>query len=116
MINKSNLPDNFISWDESVDRVGGDEEFLIELLNDLKDLVEDNLDKIKNLISENNYSEVRELAHSIKGSSGNLGLYSMYENTMNLENSAKEENSESMNIYFKNLEDDFDKLQQLLNN
>ena len=84
----SNLPENYISWNESVDRVGGEEDFLIELLNDLKDLVQQNLDKIKQFIDENNYTKIRELAHSMKGASGNLGLNIMYDTTLNLENNA----------------------------
>ncbi len=55
----SNLPENYISWNESVNRVGGEEDFLIELLNDLKDLVQQNLDKIKQFIDENNYTKIR---------------------------------------------------------
>ncbi len=110
----SNLPENYISWNESVDRVGGEEDFLIELLNDLKDLVQQNLDKIKQFIDENNYTKIRELAHSMKGASGNLGLNIMYDTTLNLENNAKEQNVENVNKYFKNLEIDYKNLEILL--
>ena len=110
----SNLPENYISWNESVDRVGGGEDFLVELLNDLKDMVQQNLDKIKQSIDENNYTEIRELAHSMKGASGNLGLNTMYDTTLNLENFAKEENIEKVNKYFKILEIDYKNLIILL--
>lgn len=114
MKNLSNLPENYISWDDSVERVGGEEDFLVELLNDLKDLVQVNLTKIKSLITENNFLEIRELAHSMKGASGNLGLNTMYESTMNLEQSAKEENKSDINKHVENLEGDFKNLKILL--
>ena len=114
MKNTSTLPENFISWDDSVARVGGEEDFLIELLNDLKVMVKDNVEKIQKYINENNYKEIRELAHSMKGASGNLGLSTMYDTTLNLENNAKEEHIENVNKYFKSLEIDYKNLEILL--
>ena len=114
MKNLSTLPENFISWNDSVDRVGGEEDFLVELLNDLKELVQQNLEKIKKYINENNYTEIRELAHSMKGASGNLGLNTMYDSTLNLEQNAKDQNIENINKYYSNLENDYKNLIELL--
>jgi HPt (histidine-containing phosphotransfer) domain-containing protein len=111
---KSALPENYILWDDSVARVGGEEDFLIELLNDLKAMVHENIEKIQKHINKNNYKEIRELAHSMKGASGNLGLNIMYDTTLNLENNAKEQNVENVNKYFKNLEIDYKNLKILL--
>ena len=116
MKSEKSLPENFISWEDSVDRVGGEEEFLIELLNDLKEMIDENLKKIQSYIHEKKYHEIRELAHSIKGASGNLGLNTVYDTTLNLENNAKEENLEKINKYFKNLEQDYRHLSILLDN
>lgn len=116
MKNLSDLPQNFISWNDSVDRVGGEEDFLIELLNDLKDLVQQNLEKIKKYINENNYTEIREIAHSMKGASGNLGLNTLYDTTLNLEQQAKEQNLESINKYYFDLENEYKYLELLLKN
>ena len=108
------LPENFISWQDSVDRVGGEEDFLIELLNDFREMIDENLRKIQSSIEEKNFIEIRELAHSMKGASGNLGLNTIYDTTLNLENNAKEQNLEKINKYFKNLEMDFKHLNLLL--
>jgi HPt (histidine-containing phosphotransfer) domain-containing protein len=116
MESEKSIPENFISWEDSVARVGGEEEFLIELLNDLKEMIKENLKKTKSYIREKNYHEIRELAHSMKGASGNLGLNTLYDTTLNLENNAKEENLEKINEYFRNLEQDYINLNILLDN
>ena len=77
-------------------------------------MVKDNVEKIQKYINENNFKEIRELAHSMKGASGNLGLNTMYDTTLNLEHNAKEQNVENVNKYFKNLEIDYKNLEILL--
>lgn len=50
------------------------------------------LEQLEIAINEKNYSEVRNVAHSIKGSSGNLKFNEMYELAKELEHSAKAAN------------------------
>ena len=116
MKNLSNVPDNFISWEDSVSRVGGEEDFLVELLTDLKEMVKNSIEKIKKNLKNTEFKEIRELAHSMKGASGNLGLNTMYEATLNLEQSAKDQNANSISKYLEDLEDDYKNLEVLLNN
>jgi HPt (histidine-containing phosphotransfer) domain-containing protein len=110
----SSLPPNFISWEDSVARVGDDEEFLIELLTDLKEMVEENLPNLKDNLESSNFSEIKAIAHSIKGASGNLGLNIIYDITMNLENSAKNSDAESSKKYITDLDSEFANLKFLV--
>ncbi|MFC2088869.1 Hpt domain-containing protein [Calditrichota bacterium] len=110
----SSLPSNFISWEESVARVGGDEEFLLELLTDLKEMVEENLPKLKDSLKNSDFSDIKAIAHSMKGASGNLGLNTIYETTLNLENSATNSDAESSNKYIVELESGFESLKFLV--
>ena len=116
MKNLSNVPENFISWEDSVYRVGGEEDFLIELLTDLREMVKDNIEKIKSSLDKIDFKEIRELAHSMKGASGNLGLNTMYKATMNLEQSAKDQNAGDISKYFEDLKIDYKNLEALLQN
>ena len=116
MKNLYNVPENFISWDDSVSRVGGEEDFLIELLTDLREMVRDNIEKIKNSLDKVEFKEIRELAHSMKGASGNLGLNTLYEATMNLEQSAKDQNASDISKYLEDLKIDYKNLEALLQN
>ncbi len=110
----SKLPENFISWEDSVARVGDDEEFLIELLNDLYDLIKSNIPKLEQAKQDSDFSTLKMIAHSIKGASGNLGLNTIFEITSNLEESANNSDLESVNKYFSALEEDFKNLKYIL--
>ncbi len=110
----SSLPANFISWEESVARVGDDEEFLIELLGDFFEMMVENIPKLKDSLKNSNFNEIKEISHSMKGASGNLGLNTIYETTLNLEMSAKNTDAESANKYLAALESDFDNLKYIL--
>ena len=114
MKNLSNIPENFVYWEDSVNRVGGDEEFLVELLTDLKGMVNDNIEKIKKSLENIDFKEIRELAHSMKGASGNLGLNTMYEVTSNMEQSAKDQDAINIKKHLENLEEDYKNLIVLL--
>jgi histidine phosphotransfer protein HptB len=116
MKNLSNVPENFISWEDSVSRVGGEEDFLVELLTDLREMVRDNIEKIINSLTKVDFKEIRELAHSMKGASGNLGLNTMYEATMKLEESAKDQNANDICKYLEALKIDYKNLEALLQN
>lgn len=52
------------------------------------------LEQLKSAIDKHNYQEIGNIAHSIKGSSGNLKFDAMYELAKELEHSAKTERSE----------------------
>lgn len=112
----SELPENFILWEQSVNRVGDDEEFLLELLNDLNEMVEESIPQLKQALDDSDFQTTKEIAHSLKGSSGNLGLNIMYETTMNLEKSADEEDKDSAIKYLSSLEEDFENLKYILKN
>jgi len=110
----THLPQGFISWKESVERVGDDEEFLIELLNDLKTLVKESLPNLIELARNSNFPEIRAIAHSIKGASGNLGLNMIYQTTLNLEDKANKSNSDEVNQLIEDLVLEFEHLKTLV--
>ena len=110
----SELPENFILWEQSVARVGDDEEFLLELLNDLNEMVEESIPQLKQALDDSDFKTIKEKAHSLKGSSGNLGLNIMYENTMNLEKSADSDDKDSALKCLSSLEEDFENLKYIL--
>jgi len=57
-------------------------------------MVKENLENIQKYIDRKNFTKIREIAHSLKGASANLGLNTMFDSTLNLENFAKEEHIE----------------------
>ncbi len=56
-----------------------DEEIIYEILNDFLNDTETQLIRLKEEVIQKNYSQVAEIAHSIKGASGNLRINTLYE-------------------------------------
>ena len=66
MVDLSRLPENLIDLNDGLSRVGGDEEFFIELLNDLAELGQDCLLKLKEAVNIGNRIKAREIKYCHK--------------------------------------------------
>ncbi len=79
-----------IDLETALERLGGDKEFLIELLGELIKQIEISLPDLKKAIETANYDEVRSIAHGLKGAAANLGADKISEQFLQLENMGKE--------------------------
>ncbi len=103
-----------IDIDSVLERIGGDESFLQELLDIY---IEDFMDKYPQLeqaITEGDFNSIREIGHSLKGASGNLSLTGLQETAYGIELSGKEENIEQAKVLFARLKEEFTKLKNVL--
>lgn len=85
MVDFSKLPADFVDFEEAITRVGGDEEFYAELLQDLRELGEECLPKLREAVDTSNAGLLNETAHMLKGAAGNLGLKHLQDITFRLE-------------------------------
>ena len=85
---------------------GGDMEFLKELIEIFKTDCPEKLAGISRAIKEKNFKALDKTAHSLKGSSGNLGLTLVYELSWEIEKMGKTKNMEGANKTFKQLEEE----------
>jgi HPt (histidine-containing phosphotransfer) domain-containing protein len=100
--------------DSVLERVGGDESFFLELLDIY---VEDFLEKyalLEHAIAESDFTNIREIGHSLKGASGNLSLTSLQETAYGIELSGKENDIEQARLMFARLKEEFIKLKNFL--
>ncbi len=81
-----------IDWETAIERLGGDKEFLIELLNELVEQIDQSLPDLKTAIEQKNYSDVRSIAHGLKGAAANLGADQISARFYELEMMGKNEN------------------------
>lgn len=79
-----------IDWETAIERLGGDKEFLIELLNELVEQIDQSLPDLKTAIEQKNYSDVRSIAHGLKGAAANLGADKISAKFYELETMGKE--------------------------
>jgi len=103
-----------IDIDSVLERIGGDESFLQELLDIY---IEDFMEKYTQLeqaVAEGNFNNIKEIGHSLKGASGNLSLTGLQETAYGIELSGKEENIEQAKLLFIRLKEEFIKLKDFL--
>ena len=103
-----------IDMESVLERVGGDEAFLQELLDIY---IEDFLEKYVSLeqaIAEGDFNNIKEIGHSLKGSSGNLSLNGLHETAYGMELSGKENDIEKARHLFAKLKEEFLKLKNFL--
>ena len=74
-----------LDYHEALDRLGGDEEFLNELLQELLIQIDQNFNEIKLAIENKNFSELKMISHSLKGASANLNVTRMADHFLSLE-------------------------------
>lgn len=81
-----------IDWTEAMEQCGDDEDFLRELLSDLRGEIDAQIVKmdevLKNPINEQSFLHIMRASHVIKGASSNLMCQELRETSTNLEQSA----------------------------
>ncbi len=92
----------------------GDMEFLKELIEIFKADCPEKLAGISRAIKEKDFKAIDETAHSLKGSSGNLGLTCVYEISYKLEKMGKSENIEGAEETLKELEEEVERFKNFV--
>ena len=93
MINHQNINrDNPINYREVLERIGGDTEFLEDLLKIFFLEFEEKKAQIEDALEGADFSLIQELGHSLKGASANLSLPSLRRDASALEIAGREKN------------------------
>jgi HPt (histidine-containing phosphotransfer) domain-containing protein len=108
------MSDKLLDYREALDRLGGDEEFLKELLAELITQVDDNLDGLREAVRSKNYSNLKTLSHSLKGASANLNVTRMAEHLFELENLGASLSVEGAEYYIDQVKADRNELADFL--
>lgn len=80
-----------LDYTAALERLGGDEEFLLELLHELISLIDGNIDSIRAAVKNSDYISLKSIAHNIKGASANLNVSGMAHYFARLEEMAANE-------------------------
>ncbi len=100
-----------IDLDSALERLGGDKEFLVELLEDLNDQIRESIPSIEKSIKDSDFTELRAKAHSIKGAAANLSVIGLANKFSELEQKALTEDGAGATELLENikaLKDEFD--------
>ena len=101
------MSDDVIDLPEALERVQDDKGFLVELLDVFQ---EDFLKKravLAEALTTKDIMKVREVAHSMKGSSGNISAKGIYAVCLDLEKLAKTNSTDGMQDLARNIDVQF---------
>jgi HPt (histidine-containing phosphotransfer) domain-containing protein len=77
-------------------RLGLEKEEFIELVDIFVTSADEDIQKLRDAFAANNIDAVKEAAHSLKGSSGNMGFQKISENAAMIEQNARKGSIEGM--------------------
>lgn len=97
-----------IDLESALDRTGNDEDFLYELINIYVDDYEEKQQELKTAIEQEDYSQIQEIGHSLKGSSANLSLTYMQAASLDMEMAGREKDIQKAQESLKKLESEFE--------
>ncbi len=103
-----------IDMDSVLERIGGDESFFQELLDIYVDDFVEKYVSLENAIGQSDFNTIKEIGHSLKGSSGNLSLTSLHETAYGIELAGREYDIEQAKLTFAKLHEEFKKLKESL--
>ena len=89
---KTDLP---IDYTDVLERIGGDLDFLDELLKIYFVEFEDKTSRIETALRISDFSQIQDLGHSLKGASANLSLSSLQRSALGLEMAGREKEPEA---------------------
>ena len=104
-----------LNYNKALERIGGDAEFLAELLTDLVHQVDDNMEILKQAVINNDYENLKTLSHSLKGASANLNVTRLAAHFLQLEDLGTGHNTEGAFELLHLVSLDRNKLEQFLN-
>jgi HPt (histidine-containing phosphotransfer) domain-containing protein len=95
---------------EVLERIGGDEDFLKELMEIYQQEFAEKTELLDKAIKEKNFEVIREAGHSLKGASANLSLPALREAAWEMEMAGKEQNLEQAKKALAKLKKEYQRL------
>ncbi len=103
-----------VDYPSVLERIGGDKSFLGELLNLYFEDFSEKYERLQKAIEQKKFDLIRELGHSLKGSSANLSLTFLQETSSHMEVAGRERNVEKAKKALALLEQEFKRLKDFL--
>ena len=103
-----------IDVNSALERVGGDEAFLFELIQIYTEDFSEKFQRLQQAVESDDFETIRELGHNLKGSSANLSLIQLQHVSYDMEESGKDRDLEKAKEALLLLDQEFQRLQDYL--
>lgn len=107
-------PSTIIDYASALERIGGDREFLNELLSIYVEEFASSTQSLDQALQSQDCTVIQEVGHSLKGSSANLSLLQLKEKAYQIETAGREGNLELARSSIEELKQEFRRLQDHL--
>ncbi len=104
------MADDIIDLPDVLERVQDDKELLLELLDIYQEDFVIKRGALADGIAKKDFNKIKEAAHSMKGSSGNISAKRLYATCLQLEAQAKENNSAGLEDLLKIVDGQFEEV------
>lgn len=104
------MADDIIDLADVLERVQDDKELLLELLDIYQEDFLLKREALAQAIAGNDIAKVKEVAHSMKGASGNISAKRLYASCLQLEQLAKEGKTDGMDLVLKAIDGQFEEV------
>jgi len=105
-----------INYESALDRLGGDTEFLHELLGEMLGQIESDMEMLKEAIGSSDYKSVQRIAHGLKGASANLDITKLFHLFKELEERAEQESIDGAETLINEIQAGTDELRTFISN
>ncbi len=104
------MAEDIIDLPDVLERVQDDKELLLELLDIFQEDFVSKRQALAEAIAKKDFTKIKEIAHSMKGASGNISAKRMYATCLQLEQAGRDKNPVGMEDLFKTINGQFEEV------
>ena len=93
----SDNPLHVFDYNDFLDRVMGDRELAISILEEFVGLIGQHGERLRQAVESRDHENIRQIGHLIKGESGNISAPALYESSYAMEKAGKSQNIAEQN-------------------
>lgn len=101
-----------IDLKDFMERVQDDKELLLELLDIFQEDFVGKMQAMQEAVKSNDIAKIKEVAHSLKGASGNISAQEMHANFLKIEGAVKNNDLAQAAVILKDIDVQFDQIKQ----
>jgi HPt (histidine-containing phosphotransfer) domain-containing protein len=101
-----------IDLKDFLERVQDDKELLVELLDIFQEDFVGKRQTLGEAVKSNDVTKIKEIAHSLKGASGNISAKEMHANFLKIEQSAKNNDLTQISTILLSVDEQFEQIKQ----
>jgi HPt (histidine-containing phosphotransfer) domain-containing protein len=101
-----------IDLKDFMERVQDDKELLVELLDIFQEDFVGKRQTLGEAVKGNDVVKIKEVAHSLKGASGNISAKDMHANFLKIEHSAKANDLSDLPVILQSIDGQFEQIKQ----